>query len=246
MRSHVFPFSSQEDVRLFVKWLNNSLGSAPHLNQCLSWFVIQILLLLCLRIELNFCKRGQSPWLCRQEENPSWLLPSPTLWVPGSAPHVRGRAIHGRSRSLWCLLRDPDIFPISPQIGAFSSRTYSALCPCRRCLIGYFYTLQIGSRAEKAAGICVPNNKDREWPPQPVLRRAGEKHTTPNSPKMSRLSSWASESVFKECGLSDRDGPNAHMDCPLQYFKQFLWAEFLWCGSGCQARISQLRIDVCS
>lgn len=212
MRSHVFPFSSQEDVRLFVKWLNNSLGSAPHLNQDLSWFMIQILLLLCLRIELNFCKRGQSPWLCRQEENPSWLLPNPTLWVPGSALHVRGRATQGRSRFLRCRLRDPDIFPISLKTGTFSSRTYSALCPCRRYLIGHFYTLQIGPRAEKAAGMCVPNNKDGEWPHQPVLRRAGEKHTNPNSPKMSGLSSWASESVFKEYVLSDRDGPNVHTD----------------------------------
>lgn len=69
---------------------------------------------------------------------PIWLLPNPTLWVPGSALHVRGRAIHGRSRSFRCLLRDPDIFPIPSQIGAFWFRVYSALCPCRRCLLGIF------------------------------------------------------------------------------------------------------------
>lgn len=75
---------------------------------------------------------------------------------------------------------------------------------------GHFNTLQTGPDADKAAGIWVPNNKDREQPLQPVLRRAGEKHPNPNSPKMSRLSSWASESVFKKYVLSDRDGPNVH------------------------------------
>lgn len=191
MRSHVFPFSSQEDVRLFVKWLNNSLGSAPHLKQDLSWFMIQILLLLCLRIELNFCKRGQSPWLCRQEENPSWLLPNPTLWVPGSVLHARGRATHGRSRFLRCCLRDPDIFPISPKTGTFSSRTYSALCPCRRYLIGHFYTLQIGPRAEKAAGMCV--SQIIRMGNGHISQGLGELVKSPQTPTASKCQDWAAE-----------------------------------------------------
>lgn len=79
-------------------------------------------------------------------------------------------------------------------------------------LFGHFYTLQTGPCAENSAGIWVPKNKDKEWPPQPVLRGAGEKHTNPNSPKMSRLSSWASEGIFKEYVLSDRDGAHVHTD----------------------------------